>query len=177
MFLTEILAKEGAILFVTDIDEKKVKYVADKFNVTSVSPEEIYDVKVDVFAPCALGAIVNDQTIQRFNFKIIAGAANNQLANEDKHMKLLTEKGILYAPDYVINAGGLINVAKELEGYNREDALNRVKSIYTILKQIFKGIKRRRYLYKHCFKPYCGKKGSAGWKAETQVCIISSGIL
>jgi leucine dehydrogenase len=138
MFLTEILAKEGAILFVTDIDEKKVKYVADKFNVTSVSPEEIYDVKADVFAPCALGAIVNDQTIQRFNFKIIAGAANNQLANEDKHMKLLTEKGILYAPDYVINAGGLINVAKELEGYNREDALNRVKSIYTILKQIFK---------------------------------------
>lgn len=141
MFLTEILSNEGAKLYVTDIDPKKVDQMVNKFKVTAVQPEKIYDVEADVFAPCALGAIVNDDTIKKFKFKIIAGAANNQLADEEKHMRQLTEKGILYAPDYVINAGGLINVAKELEGYNLEDALNRVKSIYNILKQIFKEAK------------------------------------
>lgn len=141
MILTELLSKDDAVLFITDIDDKKVKYAADKFAATPLKPDEIYDVKADVFAPCALGAIVNDDTIPRFKFKIIAGAANNQLADEKKHMKMLSQNGILYAPDYVINAGGLINVAKELEGYNREHALNQVKSIYGILKQIFKEAK------------------------------------
>jgi len=93
-------------------------------------------VAAEIFAPCGLGAIINDETIPRLKFKIIAGAANNQLADERKHGKLLMDKNILYAPDYVINAGGLINVANEVEGYHRDKALKEAEGIYKILWQI-----------------------------------------
>jgi len=135
--LIKHLHKEGANPIVADIDKTAVKRVIDEFGVKAVDTDEIYGVDADIFSPCALGAVVNDQTIPKFRFKIIAGAASNQLAIEEKHGKALRDRGILYAPDYVINAGGLINVANELEGYHRERALNQAIGIYDILLQVF----------------------------------------
>lgn len=136
-YLVRHVVEEGAEAIVTDIDKNSVKQVVDEFNAKAVEPDEIYEADADIFAPCALGAVVNDETLPKFRFSIIAGAANNQLADEEKHGAALREKGILYAPDYVINAGGLINVANELEGYHRERSLNQAKSIYDILLDIF----------------------------------------
>lgn len=135
--LAKDLHAAGAQLVVTDIDEEKVTQVVEEFDARAVALNEIYGVKADIFAPCALGAVVNDETIGTFRFQIIAGAANNQLEHEEKHGQLLKEKGILYAPDYVINAGGLINVANEIEGYHRERALKQARGIYGILLRVF----------------------------------------
>lgn len=136
-YLVKHLHEEGAELFCTDIDKNSVKRVVDEFNTEAVDTEEIYSIDADIFAPCALGAIVNDETIPQFKFKIIAGSANNQLADEEKHGEVLRQKGILYAPDYVTNSGGLISVANELEGYRQEKALSQAKDIYDILLEIF----------------------------------------
>lgn len=133
--LCEYLHKEGAKLIVTDINEMAVQRVVNDFGATAVAPEEIYSVDAEIFAPCALGGIVNDTTIPQFKFKVIAGSANNQLQSST-HGQLLHEMGILYAPDYVINAGGVINVADELYGYNRERAMKRVETIYESLQKI-----------------------------------------
>lgn len=114
------LQGEGAQLIVTDISDKNVKRVCDDFGAKAVE-KDIFDVKAEIFAPCALGAVINDETIPQFKFKIIAGAANNVL-KEETHGEELHNRGILYASDYVINAGGLINVADELAGYNYERA-------------------------------------------------------
>ncbi|MBG1259764.1 Glu/Leu/Phe/Val dehydrogenase family protein, partial [Nostoc commune] len=92
---------------------------------------------IDVFSPCAFGGIINSQTIPLLQAKIIAGAANNQLENENLHGKMLAEKRILYAPDYVINAGGLINVYNEMIGYNEEKASKQLNNIYDTLLEIF----------------------------------------
>jgi leucine dehydrogenase len=135
-YVCEHLAKEGAKVYVSDIYEQKVKMVVDKFKAEAIAPDKIYDVDADIFCPCALGAIVNDDTIPRFKVKIIAGGANNQLADEKKHAPMLEQRGILYAPDYVINAGGLINVANELEGYRQERALKQAEGIYDIVKKV-----------------------------------------
>lgn len=135
-FLAEFLHQEGARLYVTDIHEDRLEYAADQLGAEVVKPDAIYDVKADVFAPCALGAIVNDETIDRMQFRIIAGAANNQLAHSEKHGQVLHDRGVLYAPDYVINAGGLINVANELEGYNRDRALKQAEGIYSVVREI-----------------------------------------
>lgn len=134
--LCKHLHEEGAELIVTDINEEAVERAVKEFAATSVKPDEIYDVDCDIFSPCALGGIINDETIPRLKAKIIAGSANNQLEKEE-HGRILHEKGILYAPDFVINAGGVINVAEELAGYNRQRALNKVKSIYNILETVF----------------------------------------
>lgn len=134
--LCKHLHEEGAELIVTDINEEAVERAVKEFAATSVKPDEIYDVDCDIFSPCALGGIINDETIPRLKAKVIAGSANNQLEKEE-HGRILHEKGILYAPDYVINAGGVINVAEELAGYNRQRALNKVKSIYKILETVF----------------------------------------
>lgn len=131
------LHKEGAKLIVADIDETATRRVVDEFGARAVETDEIYGVDADIFSPCALGAVVNDDTVPKFKFKIIAGAANNQLAIEEKHGKALRDRGILYAPDYVINSGGLINVANELEGYHRERALRQAMGIYDILLEVF----------------------------------------
>lgn len=136
-YLCTHLAAEGVKIYLTDIDRERVKLVADRTGAEYVEPEKIYDVAADIFAPCALGAIINDQTIPRLKVKIIAGGANNQLADEDKHGNMLVDRGILYAPDYAINAGGLINVANELEGYARERALGRAEGIYNTILEIF----------------------------------------
>jgi leucine dehydrogenase len=123
------LHEEGAILIVTDINKAAVDRVVEEFGATAVNTDEIYSQEVDIFAPCALGAIINDDTIPQLKAKVIAGAANNQL-KEPKHGDLIHELGIIYAPDYVINAGGVINVADELNGYNRERAMKRVETVY-----------------------------------------------
>jgi leucine dehydrogenase len=127
-------AKEGAKLFIADIYEDKAKALAEEVNGNLVKPDEIYGLDVDIFTPCALGGVINDDTMSQFKCDIIAGGANNVLDIEEKHGQELVDKGIIYAPDYVINAGGLINVAGELEGYNEERCLQKAGKIYdTIL--------------------------------------------
>lgn len=139
--LCEYLHREGAKLIVTDINQKAVDRVVKEFGAEAVAPNDIYKQEVDIFAPCALGGIINDETIPKLKAKVIAGSANNQL-KESRHGKILYEKNIVYAPDYVINAGGVINVADELNGYNRERAMKRVETIYDTLMRIFE-ISRR----------------------------------
>ncbi|MEO2266164.1 Leu/Phe/Val dehydrogenase [Pseudoalteromonas pernae] len=136
--LCKHLHNAGAELFVTDINEASVARVVNDFNATAVGIDEIYDLDVDVYAPCALGATVNDNTIPRIKAGIIAGCANNQLA-ESRHGEILREKGVLYAPDYVINAGGIINVYYETkpEGYSAEASTKHVEGIYDTLIEIF----------------------------------------
>lgn len=135
-YVCRFLAEEGASLIVTDIDEARVQRVVDEFGAQAIGPDDIYGVDAQVFAPCALGAIVNDDTIAQFRFEIIAGAANNQLAQE-RHGDQLHRRGILYAPDYVINAGGLINVYGELNNWTSEQARRKAGEIYETLAQIF----------------------------------------
>lgn len=139
--LCEYLHKEGANLIVADINEAAVKRAVEEFGAKAVGVDEIYGVECDIYAPCALGAVINDNTIPQFKAKVIAGSANNQLA-EEKHGDIIHEMGIVYAPDYVINAGGVINVADELAGYNKERALKKVGIIYDNLERVFE-ISRR----------------------------------
>ena len=114
------LAEAGANLIITDIDQAALQAVSARTGACIVGPDEIYDVEADIFSPCALGAIINEQTLGRFKVKAIAGGANNQLVMPEMG-ELLRRKGILYAPDYVINGGGIINVAAEISGnYSRE---------------------------------------------------------
>jgi leucine dehydrogenase len=134
--LCENLASEGAVLTICDIDDERVRKVVDDFRATAVDTDAIYDVDCDVFAPCALGAIINDGTLRRLRCSIVAGAANNQL-EENRHGDALDAKGILYAPDYVINAGGLINVYGELVGYGIETAKQKARGIYGTLLSIY----------------------------------------
>lgn len=135
--LCEYLHQEGAQLIISDIDPEKLKMTANKYGAKIVEGSAIYNVDADVFAPCALGAIINDETIPMFKFPVIAGGANNQLLDENKHGKILKEKNILYAPDYVINAGGLINVYNELRGYNAEVARKQAEGIYKTLLTVY----------------------------------------
>lgn len=130
MHLCQHLHEAGAKLVVTDISEERVNQAVSEYGAQAVAPDAIYDVECDIFSPCALGAILNDDTIPRLKAKIVAGSANNQLA-EAKHGDELRARGILYAPDFIINGGGVINVFHELapEGYNREKAFERVARI------------------------------------------------
>jgi leucine dehydrogenase len=141
-FVCDHLAKEGASITVCDIYPDKVKALAAKTGATVVAPEAVYDVDADIFCPCALGAVVNDETIPRFKVRIIAGGANNQLADEAKHGRMLIDRGIMYAPDYAINAGGLINVSNELEGYSQVRAMKQAEGIYDTILRIFAIAKR-----------------------------------
>ena len=135
-YLCKDLAEDGAKLTVADIDKERVARVVEEFSATAVASDQIYDVKADIFAPCALGSIVNDDTIGRFSFDIIAGAANNQLARS-LHGEALAKKGILYAPDYVINAGGLINVFGEINDWSADRSMRKAGDIYNTLLRIF----------------------------------------
>ncbi len=136
-FLGEWLYKEGAQVYVCDISERNLDLFKEKVpNAQVVGVDEIYDVDCDIYSPCALGATINDETIDRLKCKIVAGAANNQLA-EDRHGKILMEKGILYAPDYLINAGGLMNVSIEFEGWSEDKAIRMVDSIFDTTLKIF----------------------------------------
>lgn len=135
----------GAFCTVCDISEERVAEFAALPGVEAVSPDDIYDVDCDFFVPTALGGVLNDDTIPRLKAKVVAGAANNQLL-EDRHGDVLHERGILYAPDYVINAGGIINVSIELHpgGYDERVAVERIENIYTALKEIFAIARRER---------------------------------
>lgn len=139
--LCDYLHEEGAKLIVTDINEEAVQRAVNAFGATAVGIDEIYSQEADIFAPCALGAVINDETIPQLKVKVIAGSANNQL-KDPAHGDQIHEMGIVYAPDYVINSGGVINVADELDGYNRERALKRVAGIYDTIEKIFAISKR-----------------------------------
>jgi leucine dehydrogenase len=115
--LARCLKKEGATIIITDIYKNNAKRVIEEFGAKYVAPEKIYAIKCDVFSPCALGGILDDKNIRALRCKIVAGSANNQL-KASRHGEKIQQRGILYAPDYVINSGGLINVADELRGYN-----------------------------------------------------------
>jgi leucine dehydrogenase len=129
-YLVGHLAKEGAEIFISDIYEETLERVSKKYNTHIVKPEEIYDVEMDIYAPCALGATINDNTLEKLKCSIIAGAANNQLKNENLHGKAVMEKGIIYAPDFAINAGGVINCFSEVHGFSGEWALKKAEEIY-----------------------------------------------
>jgi len=139
--LCEYLHKEGAKLIVTDINKAAANRAVEAFGAKAVDPDDIYDVDCDIYAPCALGATINDDTIPRLKAKVVAGSANNQLKTTE-HGDILYEKGIVYAPDYVINAGGVINVADELNGYNQARAMKKVETIYDNLRKVFDISKR-----------------------------------
>ncbi|MGR3764957.1 branched-chain amino acid dehydrogenase [Rossellomorea sp. NS-SX7] len=135
------LHEEGANLIVTDIHKESVDRAVNDFGAKAVDPSDIYSVDCDIFAPCALGAIINDDTISQIKAKVIAGAANNQL-KETRHGDAIHEMGIVYAPDYVINAGGVINVADELYGYNSERAMKKVEQVYNNVERVIEIAKR-----------------------------------
>ncbi|MBS1615312.1 MAG: Glu/Leu/Phe/Val dehydrogenase [Bacteroidetes bacterium] len=137
-YLVGHLVKEGAKVFITDINEAKIKQTQQANpSVEYVAGEKIFDLDMDIYAPCALGATLNTESIGKLKAKVVAGAANNQLADEDVHGPMLIEKGILYAPDFLINAGGLINVAAELETYNADRVKGNVEKIYNRSLEIF----------------------------------------
>ncbi|MBI4260827.1 MAG: Glu/Leu/Phe/Val dehydrogenase [Actinobacteria bacterium] len=131
------LVEAGASVVVSDVDVDSVARAVREFGVDTADPDKIHAEECDVFAPCALGGIIRDDTIPSLKCRVVAGSANNQLERPE-HGEALQELGILYAPDYVINAGGLINVADEIRGYDRERALARVREIYRTLRAVFK---------------------------------------
>jgi len=137
--LAEFLFWNGADLILSDIDEEKAKEIAFKYKAKAVKAEDIYKEKCDIFSPCAIGGIINDETIDVLQCKAICGCANNQLL-EDRHADILREKKILYAPDFVVNAGGLINVAAELdkEQYHPKRSREKIHKIYETLSEIYK---------------------------------------
>ncbi len=136
--LVRLVSEQGAKVFITDINQDHLKAISDKYKAEIVSLEGIYDLEMDIYAPCALGATLNTENINRLKCSVISGAANNQLADENIHGPMLAQKGILYAPDFLINAGGLINVYSELNGYDRKVALQHTENIYSTTLEIFK---------------------------------------
>jgi leucine dehydrogenase len=136
-YLVGHLIEAGAKVSISDINETRIKETTDKFHVDVVNNAEIFDKEFDIYAPCALGATVNNDSIAKMKCAIIAGAANNQLADENVHGPMLVQKGIIYAPDFLINAGGLINVGAELDGYNRERVMGNVEKIYDRTLEVF----------------------------------------
>lgn len=136
MELVKLLKERGAKLYVADLNPALVDRAVSEYGAEAVRPEEIHEVPADVFAPCALEGAINEDTLPRLKAKIICGTANNQLSSaaigEELH-----KRGILYAPDYVVNAGGVMNVSLEIDGYNRERAMRLIRSIYHNLEKVF----------------------------------------
>ena len=137
MKLIDYLIKHDIKLFVSDIDSDKVSDCVSIHGAIPIAEKDVYDLDVNIYCPCAIGATVNDKTIERLKFDIIAGAANNVLENYEKHGNILLKKNILYAPDYVINAGGVINIYNELGDYNKTNVFKQVEKIYDNLISIF----------------------------------------
>jgi len=134
--LCKLLHNDGAVLYVSDIDQEKVQRVVSEFGAIAVSTDEIYNVEAEIFSPCALGACINDETLPKLKCKVIAGAANNVLCDIAKQGQMVHDAGIIYAPDYVINAGGLINVYQEIIGYNKEESMRKVDLIFDRIREI-----------------------------------------
>ncbi len=136
--LVQHLTESGALVTITDINEERLNQVGSKYGAKIFTGADLYSAEVDIYAPCALGATINDATINKIKAKVIAGAANNQLANEVIHGAILKEKGILYAPDFLINAGGVINVYSELANLTRAQVMEKTENIYNTSLEIFK---------------------------------------
>ena len=134
--LIKHLTAEGALVQMTDINEARLQEIHAKYG-AQIFTGDIYSADVDIYAPCALGATINDETVNKIQAKVIAGAANNQLAVEEIHGKILKDRGIAYAPDFLINAGGIINVYAEIVGYDSAEALRRTENIYNTTLEIF----------------------------------------
>ena len=135
--LVDYLTKEGALVQITDINENRLLEMETKYGASIYRGADLYAADVDIYAPCALGATINNETIHRIKAKVIAGAANNQLANEQIHGQILKDKGIAYAPDFLINAGGIINVYGEIVGYGKDEAMKRTENIFNTTLEIF----------------------------------------
>src|SRR6056297_808924 len=138
--LAEYLADDGAEVYITDVDENAIKMVQDKIDVKVVKPEEIYGLDVDIFAPCALGAILNDDTIPKLKCKLVAGSANNQLKDVEKHSKMLKDRNIVYGVDFILSAGGVINNSQQYNefGYNKTAAYKKVATIGDNMQKVIK---------------------------------------
>jgi leucine dehydrogenase len=136
--LVKHLTESGAIVTIADINEDRLNAVGQKYGAKIFTGDDLYSAEVDIYAPCALGATINDATIHKIQAKVIAGAANNQLANEVIHGSILKDKGILYAPDFLINAGGVINVYSELANLTRAQVMEKTENIYNTSLEIFK---------------------------------------
>ncbi|MCB0382609.1 MAG: Glu/Leu/Phe/Val dehydrogenase [Psychroserpens sp.] len=134
--LVEHLVNEGARVTIADISQERLELVKSKYNVTIYGGHDIYEEEMDIYAPCALGATINDDTVYKLRAQVIAGAANNQLSDEVKHSKILQERGIVYAPDFLINAGGIINVYAELENYDKQEIIRKTENIYNTTEEI-----------------------------------------
>lgn len=137
-YLVKSLAKEGADVYITDIHEPTLSRVSKEYGAKVVGLDEIYDIDMDIYAPCALGATINDDTLSRLKCSIIAGAANNQLQNEDIHGRMVMEKGMIYAPDFALNAGGVINCYSEVKGLSSAWAMDKSEQIYNTIENIVK---------------------------------------
>ena len=129
--LVKHLVETGAMVTIADVDQEKTSLLAAQYHVNVVQPEEIHRLDVDVYSPCAMGAVLNEQTVPELRCKIVCGSANNQLA-EEHHGDLLARQGILYAPDYIVSAGGVITGLDSLNpgGFNRQRAMEKVSHIY-----------------------------------------------
>ena len=134
--LVGLLRNENAKVYISDIDEDRLRQVAQKYGAIAVANNNLFDLDIDIYSPCALGATVNTETINRLKCSIIAGSANNQLADEVVHGYLLLEKGIMYAPDYLINAGGLINCYSEIAEFNKKKTLQMTENIYEVTRRV-----------------------------------------
>ncbi len=142
--LLEYLYSEGAVLLVTDLNDQNRKYAVDQYGAEPVDLEALPDTDMDIYAPCALGATLNDNTIPRLKADIIAGAANNQLADEEKHSTMLEERNILYTPDYMINSGGLTSVYSEWKGFDKRSAFQLTESIYKTTRDLISRAKEEK---------------------------------
>lgn len=136
--LVGLLRNENAKVYISDINEERLRQVAQKYGAEAVPNNNLFDLDIDIYSPCALGSTVNTETINRLKCSIIAGSANNQLADEEIHGRMLLEKGILYAPDYLINAGGLINCYSEIAGFNKKKTLQMAENIYEATRRVLK---------------------------------------
>jgi len=136
--LVKLLRDENAKVYASDINEERAGQVAKKYGAQAVSNNSIFDIDADIYSPCALGATVNTQTIKKLKCAIIAGSANNQLEDEQEHGQMLLDKGILFAPDYVINAGGLINCYSELMGFTKKRTIQLTENIYNATRNVLR---------------------------------------
>lgn len=134
--LVQMLREENAKVYVSDINEERLGQVAKKYGAQAVANNSIFDLDADIYSPCAFGATVNTDMIAKMKFAIIAGSANNQLANEAVHGNMLLEKGVIYGPDYLINAGGLINAYSEIAGFSKKRTLQLAENIYAATRNV-----------------------------------------
>lgn len=166
--LVRLLREEDAKVYIADINEDRLSHVAAKYNANVISNDKIYDMGMDIYAPCALGATLNTDTISRLKCAIVAGAANNQLLDEEIHGKMLMERGILYAPDFLINAGGLISVYSEVVNFGKKRTMQLAENIYDVTRTIIKKSKAENVSTNHAANLIAEKRISDIRKLKSQ---------